>query len=74
MWKTTRMFSGRSAFLQSTATLGCAEGYEASGGFASFTCHLDVFFRTIHQEFQVPKMEESWRWNKAGLGGEFSLT
>ena len=25
-------------FLQSTATLGCAEGYEASGGFASFTC------------------------------------
>ena len=38
-------FSGKERFLQSTATLGCAEGYEASGGFASFTCHL-VFFES----------------------------
>ena len=28
-------------YLESTAELGCAEGYEASGGFSSFTCWGD---------------------------------
>eukprot|EP00435_Cladocopium_sp_Y103_P046371 s1557_g13.t1 len=29
-------------YLESTAELGCAEGYEASGGFSSFTCHAST--------------------------------